>query len=194
MRFGEAPANPKACSEIAKVDPAFCDTFHVGGTRRSPHSSSSQAAARGLGDARGDTCTCYDAWRQAWAQVRADRLLLGHVPHVAEHVAERVRVGGVDAAVRVPTTQPRPEMRGSTAGRSPTVVSPIISTVNSLSISDVAMKRLPTAAWPRAAMQREARRVAGAARRTIDPTAEHRRAAQRAVRRDRRRRSASRRR
>ena len=30
MSFGEAPANPKACSEIAKVDPAFCDTFHVG--------------------------------------------------------------------------------------------------------------------------------------------------------------------
>ncbi len=69
MSFGEAPANPKACSEIAKVDPAFCDTFHVGDEAFASQLAFWRAPSTDCGDARGETCIGYDAWRQAWALI-----------------------------------------------------------------------------------------------------------------------------
>ena len=64
---------------------------------------------------------------------------------------------GSTVAVRVPKIQPRPEMLGTMAGRPPTDAVPVMATANSLSISDVATKREPGPARPRAA--RQARRA-----------------------------------
>ena len=68
--FGEAPANPKACSEIAKLDPAFCDTFHVGDEAFASQLAFWKAPSTDCGDDRGATCIGYDAWRQAWSAIR----------------------------------------------------------------------------------------------------------------------------
>ena len=55
--------------------------------------------------------------------------------------------------VLVPTIHPRPEMVGNTADRSPTTVVPPTEAVNSLSMSERAVKVEPGCAWPRAARQ-----------------------------------------
>ena len=80
---------------------------------------------------------------------------------------------GSTAVVLVPKIQPRPEMLGTTAGRSPTVVVAVIETRNSLSMSELATNVDPTDAWPRAAMQASTRRGPRPAWRTIDATAQH---------------------
>ena len=67
--FGEAPANPKACSEIAKLDPAFCDAFHVGDEAFASQLAFWKAPSTDCGDDRGATCIGYDAWRQAWGEI-----------------------------------------------------------------------------------------------------------------------------
>lgn len=67
--FGEAPANPKACDEIAKLDPAFCDSFHVGDEAFASQLAFWKTPSTDCGDARGATCTGYDAWRQAWSEI-----------------------------------------------------------------------------------------------------------------------------
>ncbi len=154
-------------------------------TRRSPDGSRSRrcrlptAATIAAPRARGTT----PGARRGRRSTPADALQLAHVPDVGEHVAERVGVARVDRRRARADDQPRPEMRGSTAGRPPTVAAPASSTTNSLSISDVATKRLPAPAWPRAAMHGQARRVPGAAGRAVDAAREHGRAAQPARRR-----------
>ena len=60
---------------------------------------------------------------------------------------------GSTVTVRVPKTHPLPEMLGTMAGRPPTDVVPVTATANSLSIKDVATKREPGSARPRAARQ-----------------------------------------
>jgi putative spermidine/putrescine transport system substrate-binding protein len=67
---GEAPANPKACGEIAKTDPAFCDAFHVGDGAFASTVAFRRLPLADCGDARGATCTGYDAWVQAWRKIR----------------------------------------------------------------------------------------------------------------------------
>ncbi len=69
MSFGVAPANPQACDEIAKLDPAFCETFRVGDEAFASSLTFWKTPLADCGDARGETCTDYDAWRRAWAEV-----------------------------------------------------------------------------------------------------------------------------
>jgi putative spermidine/putrescine transport system substrate-binding protein len=66
---GEAPANPKACDVIATTDPAFCGTFHVGDAAFAARLEFAKLPVADCGDDRGATCTSYDAWRQAWAEI-----------------------------------------------------------------------------------------------------------------------------
>jgi putative spermidine/putrescine transport system substrate-binding protein len=68
--FGEAPANPKACDEIAKSDATFCDTFHA--TDQSFYDSVAfwKVPLPDCGDNRGTTCKGYDAWLQAWQSIK----------------------------------------------------------------------------------------------------------------------------
>ena len=67
---GEAPANPKACDEIAKVDPAFCGTLHAQDGAFAASLAFARTPLADCGDARGTTCTGYDEWRQAWQEIR----------------------------------------------------------------------------------------------------------------------------
>ena len=67
--IGEAPANPKACNEIARTDTAFCDTFHVGDEAFAASIAFWTVPLPDCGDARGATCTGYDAWRRAWYEI-----------------------------------------------------------------------------------------------------------------------------
>jgi putative spermidine/putrescine transport system substrate-binding protein len=68
--IGEAPANPKACVEIAKSDPSFCSTFHVGDDAFAASLAFWTVPLPDCGDARGAVCEGYDAWRQAWREIR----------------------------------------------------------------------------------------------------------------------------
>jgi putative spermidine/putrescine transport system substrate-binding protein len=67
--FGEAPANPKACDEIAKTDTTFCDAFHVRDGAFAAQIAFWTVPLPDCGDARGATCVGYDAWRQAWGEI-----------------------------------------------------------------------------------------------------------------------------
>ena len=74
-------------------------------------------------------------------------------PEIGQDEAGRVGVRRIDRGGPRPEDPPRPEMLGTTAVRSPTVVVPVIETMNSLSMSELAMNVDPTVACPRAAMQ-----------------------------------------
>ncbi len=66
---GEAPANPEACDEIGKSDPAFCDTFRARDEAFAASLAFWRSPLPNCGDARGATCRGYDAWRQAWQEI-----------------------------------------------------------------------------------------------------------------------------
>ena len=55
--LGQAPANPQACDEIAKIDAAFCDTFHVGDEAFAASIAFWKVPLADCGDARGATCS-----------------------------------------------------------------------------------------------------------------------------------------
>jgi putative spermidine/putrescine transport system substrate-binding protein len=67
---GEAPSNPKACDLIATSDPTFCDRFRATDDAFASSIAFWRTPLPECGDARGATCKGYDAWVQAWRQIR----------------------------------------------------------------------------------------------------------------------------
>jgi putative spermidine/putrescine transport system substrate-binding protein len=68
--FGEAPANLKACTNIAATDPKFCDTYHVSDTAYLHALSLWKVPLADCGDSRGKVCKGYQDWLQAWTDIK----------------------------------------------------------------------------------------------------------------------------
>ena len=67
--FGEAPANPKACSFITD-DKTFCDTYHVTDPSYYDKVAFWSTPTRNCRDDRGNTCVDYSKWVQAWTEIK----------------------------------------------------------------------------------------------------------------------------
>jgi putative spermidine/putrescine transport system substrate-binding protein len=68
--FGEAPANLKACDIIAKSDPNFCTTYHVGDAIYLHNLALWKVPLTNCGDSRGNVCMGYQAWLHAWTDIK----------------------------------------------------------------------------------------------------------------------------
>jgi putative spermidine/putrescine transport system substrate-binding protein len=68
--FGEAPANLKACDIIAKTDPTFCTTYHVGDAIYLHNLALWKVPLTNCGDSRGNVCMGYAAWLHAWTDIK----------------------------------------------------------------------------------------------------------------------------
>jgi len=68
--FGEAPANLKACDIIAKADPTFCTTYHVGDAIFLHKLALWKVPLTACGDSRGDVCKGYADWLHAWTDIK----------------------------------------------------------------------------------------------------------------------------
>jgi putative spermidine/putrescine transport system substrate-binding protein len=68
--FGEAPANLKACDVIAKTDPTFCATYHVGDAIYLHDLALWKVPLTNCGDSRGNVCMGYAAWLHAWTDIK----------------------------------------------------------------------------------------------------------------------------
>jgi putative spermidine/putrescine transport system substrate-binding protein len=66
--FGEAPAQTLACDKTA--DKSFCTTFHALDKAYANNISYWTTPTKNCGDARGNTCTDYTAWTQAWTKIK----------------------------------------------------------------------------------------------------------------------------
>ena len=73
--FGEAPANPKACTILNKgygsyAIPNFCDVFKA--TDQSFYNAVAfwKTPSANCGDSRGQTCVGYDQWLKAYTDVK----------------------------------------------------------------------------------------------------------------------------
>ena len=65
--FGEAPANPKACSYAVK---GFCGQFHVNDVNFYKRLAFWKTPVTDCGDSRGATCVDYSKWTQLWTQIK----------------------------------------------------------------------------------------------------------------------------
>lgn len=65
--FGEAPANPKACSYTEK---GFCQQYNVGDRNFYNQVQFWKTPIAACGDGRGDKCVDYSKWTQAWTQIK----------------------------------------------------------------------------------------------------------------------------
>jgi len=68
--FGEAPANLKACDIIAKTDPSFCATYHVGDAIYLHNLALWKVPLTNCGDSRGNVCKGYSDWLHAWTDIK----------------------------------------------------------------------------------------------------------------------------
>jgi putative spermidine/putrescine transport system substrate-binding protein len=68
--FGEAPANLKACDIIAKTDPTFCATYHVGDAIYLHDLALWKVPLTNCGDSRGNVCKGYSDWLHAWTDIK----------------------------------------------------------------------------------------------------------------------------
>jgi len=73
--FGEAPANPKACSYLdvgygSYGVAGFCDKYSVNDASFYNSIAYWKTPLAQCGDARGETCTDYDAWTAKWTEIR----------------------------------------------------------------------------------------------------------------------------
>ena len=66
--FGEAPANPQACSHT--TDKTFCDTYHVNDPAYYKKVYFWATPTRNCRDKRGNTCVDYSQWVQAWTTIK----------------------------------------------------------------------------------------------------------------------------
>src|SRR5436190_582057 len=66
--FGEAPANPKACSYTS--DKTFCDTYHVNDAAYYRDVYFWKTPTRNCRDKRGNACVDYPQWVQAWTAIK----------------------------------------------------------------------------------------------------------------------------
>ncbi len=65
--FGEAPANPKACTYAAK---GFCAQFHADDVRFYQRLAFWKTPVADCGDARGAVCVDYAKWGELWSQIK----------------------------------------------------------------------------------------------------------------------------
>jgi putative spermidine/putrescine transport system substrate-binding protein len=73
--FGEAPANSKACEKQYLMngpypDPNHCKTYDAAGEKYLDDLYYWTTPISDCGDDRGDVCTTYDDWVQAWTEVK----------------------------------------------------------------------------------------------------------------------------
>jgi putative spermidine/putrescine transport system substrate-binding protein len=73
--FGEAPANSKACEKKYLMkgpypDPNHCKTYDAAGQKYLDDLYYWTTPISDCGDDRGDVCTTYDDWVQAWTEVK----------------------------------------------------------------------------------------------------------------------------
>ena len=66
--FGEAPANSKACELTS--DPNHCEKYDAAGEEYLDDLFYWTTPVSDCGDDRGDVCTTYDDWVQAWTEVK----------------------------------------------------------------------------------------------------------------------------
>jgi putative spermidine/putrescine transport system substrate-binding protein len=66
--FGEAPSNAKACAETANPD--HCKIFHADDQAYFDKVSFWTTPRKQCGDERGNTCTDYSQWVQAWTDIK----------------------------------------------------------------------------------------------------------------------------
>ena len=68
--FGEAPANPKACSIISQTDANFCTTYHVNDNQFLTSLALWKVPLKNCGDSRGNVCMGYQDWLTAWTDIK----------------------------------------------------------------------------------------------------------------------------
>ena len=66
--FGEAPANPKACTYTR--DKGFCGEYHVSDVDFYKRLAFWKTPVADCGDSRGTTCVDYSEWTQLWTQIK----------------------------------------------------------------------------------------------------------------------------
>ena len=67
--FGEAPVSEKACAEAELQSPGHCATFHANDENYFADVYYWNTPTVSCLDGRGDICTDFDAWTQAWTEV-----------------------------------------------------------------------------------------------------------------------------
>ncbi|MBI2776982.1 MAG: ABC transporter substrate-binding protein [Chloroflexi bacterium] len=67
--FGEAPVSDKACAEAEKLSAGHCATFHANDEAYFKQVWYWNTPSKTCIDGRGDICTDFDAWTQAWTDV-----------------------------------------------------------------------------------------------------------------------------
>lgn len=65
--FGEAPANPKACTY---AEEGFCEEYHAGDKEFYKSVAFWKTPVAACGDSRGKKCVDYAKWTQAWTQIK----------------------------------------------------------------------------------------------------------------------------
>ncbi len=67
--FGEAPVSAAACAEAEKLSPGWCDQFHAADEQYFKNIWYWNTPTTTCLDGRGDICTDFDAWTQAWTDI-----------------------------------------------------------------------------------------------------------------------------
>ena len=67
--FGEAPVSEAACAEAEKLSPGHCETFHATDESYFADVYYWNTPTVTCLDGRGDICTDFDAWTQAWTEI-----------------------------------------------------------------------------------------------------------------------------
>ena len=67
--FGEAPVSAPACVEAEKQQTGFCDQFHAADEEYFKNIYYWNTPTKTCLDGRGDICTDFDAWTQAWTEI-----------------------------------------------------------------------------------------------------------------------------
>ena len=67
--FGEAPVSAQACAEAEKQQAGFCDQFHAADETYFKQIWYWNTPSKTCLDGRGDICTTFDDWTQAWTVI-----------------------------------------------------------------------------------------------------------------------------
>jgi putative spermidine/putrescine transport system substrate-binding protein len=67
--FGEAPVSAAACAEAEKQSAGFCDQFHAADETYFKNIWYWNTPSKTCLDGRGDICTTFDDWTQAWTEI-----------------------------------------------------------------------------------------------------------------------------
>jgi putative spermidine/putrescine transport system substrate-binding protein len=67
--FGEAPVSAAACAEAEKQSPGHCAAFHADDETYFKQIWYWNTPSKTCLDGRGDICTTFDDWTQAWTNI-----------------------------------------------------------------------------------------------------------------------------